>query len=69
MTIKVAPWDRSKQKYLILQRGNPWKVIAIATNKAIADFPAYNYDMKLIEAICFADNDDKIKEILTSLER
>jgi hypothetical protein len=57
-------WDRSKQKYFILRRGNPWKVISIDGEREIAKFPAYNYDKKLTEAICFAESDEKVRELL-----
>jgi len=57
-------WDRKNQRYWILRRGDPWKVINMKTNEEVADFPAFCYKKKLTDAICFAQNDEQVKELL-----
>lgn len=56
-------WDRSKQTFWILRRGDPWKVMDAQTDKSVAFFPANCYH-ECIDKICFATNVDEVKEII-----
>ena len=55
-----------KRNFMILRRGNPWKVLSLKDNTYICDYPAYNYDKTLIETICFAKNKEEVIKILNS---
>lgn len=63
-------WDRSKQNYFVLRRGNPWAVHYVREREEptyVCDFPAYHYDEKLMERICFAQSDDEVREIVAGI--
>lgn len=63
-------WDRSKQKYWIRRRGNPWGIINIESNKRVADCtPELVYDTAALEKICFAESEEKLKELLNELQQ
>ena len=61
-------WDRSKQTYWVLRRGNPWKVISMKDNREVCDFPAYGYHEK-IDELCFAESDEKVKQIVEEIKK
>ena len=60
----MSDWDRSKQTYFILRRSDPWTVRNMKTQEVVCDYPAFLYDNKLIEQICFAANDEEVREIV-----
>jgi hypothetical protein len=62
-------WDRSKQNYWISRRGDPWTIHASKENdRYVCDYPAYHYDTKLIDQICFAKNDEEVKQLVESIK-
>lgn len=57
-------WDRSKQTYFILRRGDPWKIMDKEATREVADYPAYLYSADLSEAVCFAADDEAVKRLM-----
>lgn len=57
-------WDRSKQTYFIVRSGDPWQVLSMEGRRFVADFPAFFYDRRLIKAVCFAADDQTVRQIL-----
>lgn len=59
--------DRSKQKYWILRRGDPWSVRRVSEDGGdgghVADWPAYFYDKEMSTTLCMAENDERAKEL------
>ena len=62
-------WDRSKQNYWVLRRGDPWKVINNKTNKVVADYPKKYYDDGVLQSVCFAETDKQVIEALKQVEK
>lgn len=67
MTMK-DDWDRSKQNYFILRRGEVWSVHRFrGDNAPVCDWPAYYCDMALTKKVCFAENDATVKQLVASI--
>lgn len=47
-----------------MTRGNPWSVISLSTDKKVCNYPAYCYDNDLLKRVCFASNDDEVKNLI-----
>ena len=62
-------WDRSKQKYWIARITQPWKVIAINNGRYVCNYPSFNYDDDLIEKVCFAEDDEVVKNLLFNKDK
>lgn len=66
----MEKWDRSKQNYWILRRGkNLWPVASFREpHEVICSYPAYLYanmnQRDFIREICFAADDQEVKEIV-----
>lgn len=59
-------WDRSKQTYFIARNGS--KVVSIDGKRIVGTFPIEKtYDTDFVEKICFAESDEKVREILTKV--
>lgn len=61
------PWDRSKQTYFIVRRGNPWHVRSVDGTRHVADWPAHFGNEELTRQVCFAESDDKVREIVAGM--
>lgn len=57
-------WDRSKQTYFILRRGDPWSVVSVKGDNRVCEYPAYLYNNVLIEKICFAADDATVLALM-----
>lgn len=42
-------------------------MINFKTDEIVCDFPAFCYDMKATEKVCFAENDEEVKKIVGGL--
>jgi len=60
-------WDREKQTYYILRRGDPWSV-RTANGRYVCDFPAFCYS-DITEKICFAADDDEVKRLVEEISQ
>lgn len=61
-------WDRSKQNYWILRRGDPWKVINSKTDETVCEYPACYYDSEVTKQICFAKDDEEVKKLVEQIK-
>lgn len=65
----MSEWDRSKQNYYISRRGkNLWPIISFREpHEVICSYPAYLYanmnQRDFVKEICFAVDDQEVKEI------
>jgi hypothetical protein len=66
MSKNKKEWDRSKQTYFILRRGDPWNVSTI-DGKYVCDFPAYFNQEETVKQICFANNDEEVLNIVSKI--
>lgn len=63
-------WDRSKQNYYVLRRGETWSVRKVRGDcEYICDWPAYYCDMELTKKVCFAENDATVKQLVESIPK
>lgn len=53
-----------KQNFWIFRRGDPWLLMDINTNKKVADFPAYAYD--IVDDVVHAENSEQALMIITN---
>lgn len=65
----AADWDRSKQTYFILRRGNPWCVMSADCKRRVCAYPAnYECGEETGREICFAVNDDAVRAVVDAMK-
>ena len=64
----MSDWDRSKQNYFIRAGKHTWKVLKMKGQESVCEFPVGCLADKDIDQICFAQDDDEVKKVVSEMD-